>query len=623
MLPFEARETVDLPGDNAAYRREALLAVRDTYRDGFWEPDVNRALPRRGLSPAPLAGARRLPGTLGRLPRPSCASARARPRLRTVSAACASRAAGTRSGSRPRSLVPVRAARADGARGLLPRPAARPPALWRCPCSSRTTSRGRRERPPGIWIASVVDDGSRALGRGRVGERASRTSADCLESLSVVRARRRGDRRRLRRTTRLGRSCVTPGPRCGCSRSTSRRPCPRCGPPGIFAAHGAVRRADRGPLPRDACAGRRRAASPPTARGHSVVGGPIRNVATRRDPRLGGLLLRVQPLHGAAARRARSDDLTGMNVSYDRARARGDRRPPARGALGDVAASASARARLRALLLEPDMVLEHDKDFGFGEFLSQRYHYRRSYAGMRNPTLGREALAVRARLPAARRRFSTGASRGTSSRAPATGGSSRSATPLDPALHGRVGGRRGGRLRRSAAGAACSGAVGDAGRRRRDELGEPARLRALRPQRGRPARRARRGVDVHARSSTTASASEAELPADGGRVRRAVSAGRRRRRRRPSPTGRSRTCSGSRAPPRAHGSTSCSFRPSTRGFPSSARRRSSACTTLIAEELPGADVPVSARARLLAAQALERDAERRAACSPSPRRRAR
>ncbi len=48
MLPFEPRETVDLPGDNAVYRREALLAVKDTYRDGFWEPDVNRALRDRG-----------------------------------------------------------------------------------------------------------------------------------------------------------------------------------------------------------------------------------------------------------------------------------------------------------------------------------------------------------------------------------------------------------------------------------------------------------------------------------------------------------------------------------------------------------------------------------------------
>jgi hypothetical protein len=49
MLPFELRETTDLPGDNAVYRRTALLAVSDTYRDGFWEPEVNRALRDRGF----------------------------------------------------------------------------------------------------------------------------------------------------------------------------------------------------------------------------------------------------------------------------------------------------------------------------------------------------------------------------------------------------------------------------------------------------------------------------------------------------------------------------------------------------------------------------------------------
>jgi hypothetical protein len=48
MLPFPARETVDLPGDNVAYTREALAATHDVYRDGFWEPEVNRALRDQG-----------------------------------------------------------------------------------------------------------------------------------------------------------------------------------------------------------------------------------------------------------------------------------------------------------------------------------------------------------------------------------------------------------------------------------------------------------------------------------------------------------------------------------------------------------------------------------------------
>jgi hypothetical protein len=44
MLPFEPRESSDLPGDNSVYSRAALDRVRDVYREGFWEPDVNRAI---------------------------------------------------------------------------------------------------------------------------------------------------------------------------------------------------------------------------------------------------------------------------------------------------------------------------------------------------------------------------------------------------------------------------------------------------------------------------------------------------------------------------------------------------------------------------------------------------
>lgn len=49
MLPFESREHVDLPGDNASYKRHLLEDVRDEYRDGFWEPVVHRRLADRGV----------------------------------------------------------------------------------------------------------------------------------------------------------------------------------------------------------------------------------------------------------------------------------------------------------------------------------------------------------------------------------------------------------------------------------------------------------------------------------------------------------------------------------------------------------------------------------------------
>jgi hypothetical protein len=46
--PIEPRMVDDVAGDNAAYRRAALDAVRDTWRAGFWEIDVHRALRARG-----------------------------------------------------------------------------------------------------------------------------------------------------------------------------------------------------------------------------------------------------------------------------------------------------------------------------------------------------------------------------------------------------------------------------------------------------------------------------------------------------------------------------------------------------------------------------------------------
>jgi hypothetical protein len=50
MTPFSARETLDLPGDNAAYRRARIESVRETYRDGFWEPEVHRRLAAEGVA---------------------------------------------------------------------------------------------------------------------------------------------------------------------------------------------------------------------------------------------------------------------------------------------------------------------------------------------------------------------------------------------------------------------------------------------------------------------------------------------------------------------------------------------------------------------------------------------
>lgn len=48
MLPFDEHECLELPGDNAVYDRALLDAVSDSWNDGFWEPDVHRALATQG-----------------------------------------------------------------------------------------------------------------------------------------------------------------------------------------------------------------------------------------------------------------------------------------------------------------------------------------------------------------------------------------------------------------------------------------------------------------------------------------------------------------------------------------------------------------------------------------------
>ena len=82
MLPFAARETVDLPGDNAVYTRAALAATRDVYRDGFWELEVNRAPAGQGLPAVAFTRARRLPGPLRRIRLLHAPAPGARPQVR-------------------------------------------------------------------------------------------------------------------------------------------------------------------------------------------------------------------------------------------------------------------------------------------------------------------------------------------------------------------------------------------------------------------------------------------------------------------------------------------------------------------------------------------------------------
>jgi hypothetical protein len=133
-------------------------------------------------------------------------------------------------------------------------------------------------------------------------------------------------------------------------------------------------------------------------RGHSVVGGPIRNGATRRIRDWAAFFCEYSE-HMEPVAEGSTRSLVGMNVSYDR---------PAVEAMADLLREGRWETWLHPRLLDkgfelysdPSIVLDHVKDFGLREFLSQRYHYARSHAGMRNRELGARRLVYLLGSPA-------------------------------------------------------------------------------------------------------------------------------------------------------------------------------------------------------------------------------
>jgi glycosyl transferase family 2 len=120
--------------------------------------------------------------------------------------------------------------------------------------------------------------------------------------------------------------------------------------------------------------------------GHPVVGGAIRNVVTGRLRDWAAFFCEysehMEPVGpGAVAA------LPGMNVSYDR-RAIAQIEGLLREGRWETWLHAQLRAQGFELYGDPELTIDHAKDFGFREFVSQRWHYSRSYAGMRNPELG-------------------------------------------------------------------------------------------------------------------------------------------------------------------------------------------------------------------------------------------
>jgi glycosyltransferase involved in cell wall biosynthesis len=138
---------------------------------------------------------------------------------------------------------------------------------------------------------------------------------------------------------------------------------------------------------RDGWAARIRAAH---RRGYPVVGGAVRNGATRRLRDWAAFFCEysehMDPLPEGPTR-----SLTGMNVSYDR-RAIETMAPLLAEGRWETWLHPHLLDRGIVLYADGDMALDHVKDFDFREFVSQRYHYSRSHAGMRNQELGWKRL---------------------------------------------------------------------------------------------------------------------------------------------------------------------------------------------------------------------------------------
>jgi hypothetical protein len=122
------------------------------------------------------------------------------------------------------------------------------------------------------------------------------------------------------------------------------------------------------------------------AGGHPVVGGPIRNAATKRIRDWAAFLCEysehMEPLPQGAVL-----SLAGMNVSYSREAISAIGEFLCRG-LWETWLHPHLQAQGFELWCESSAVLLHDKGFGVGEFVGQRYHFARAYAGMRNVELG-------------------------------------------------------------------------------------------------------------------------------------------------------------------------------------------------------------------------------------------
>lgn len=115
--------------------------------------------------------------------------------------------------------------------------------------------------------------------------------------------------------------------------------------------------------------------------GHRAVGGPIENGAVDRVVDWAAFFCEYTRFMNPVPRGIVAE-VAGNNCAYDR-RLFENLKPE----LEQEAWESAWHARLRELGVEfysdPDMAVWHKKSFGFRYFMNQRYHYSRSFAGMR------------------------------------------------------------------------------------------------------------------------------------------------------------------------------------------------------------------------------------------------
>lgn len=115
--------------------------------------------------------------------------------------------------------------------------------------------------------------------------------------------------------------------------------------------------------------------------GHRAVGGPVENGSVERAVDWAVFFCEYARFMGPVPR-GPAAEIPGNNSAYDR-RLMDELGPGCYAEQWESFWHARMREMGIVFQSDPDMVVLHKKEFGYGYFLSQRYHYSRSFAGMR------------------------------------------------------------------------------------------------------------------------------------------------------------------------------------------------------------------------------------------------